>query len=262
MPALLEVQRRFAAALDGAAGEAAMLPLLAGDPERAQALLGIYRGNSVANVTAALRLAFPVCTQIAGDEYFDALARRYRDVEPSRHGDLTFHGAGFARFLDSFEPVRALPFLPDVARLEWAVHEASMAADVDAAGSALFAGVDADALADARVRTVPGFAVLSSAYPVADIWLAHTGDGIALEEVDLRQAQCAVVWREGWRVRVAGLEPAGYALWVALLEGATLGEAWGTARALDEAFDLGAAIGLALTRGCLHALDIQGSFNK
>lgn len=257
MTALPEFQRRFAAALDSAAGEAAMLPLLAGDEARARALLAVYRGNSAANVIAALRLAYPVCAQITGDDYFDALARRYRDAVPSSDGDLNRYGASFADFLDGFEPVRALPYLPDVARLEWAVHTASTAADAQPADASLFTGLDIDALAGAQLRFTPGFALCSSAWPVADIWLAHQGEGRVLDDIRLDHGQHAQVWREGWRVRVAPLDAATCVLWTALQGGACLGEAWTRAGECDAGFDLGAAIGDALDRGCLLALYIE-----
>ncbi|MCP4638736.1 MAG: DUF2063 domain-containing protein [Methyloversatilis sp.] len=257
MSALLEAQRRFGAALAGAAGEADALPLLAGDPVRNRALLSVYRATAVANAVAALRLALPVCVQITGDDFFDALARAYRDTHPSSDGDLNRYGAGFAAFLDGFGPVSALPYLPGVARLEWAVHQASTAADAEPAGGRLFAGLDADALARSRLRFVPGFALLASAWPVADIWLAHADDAEALTRIDLTSAQCAVVWREGWRVRVAALAPAACALWQALRRRETVGAAWAAACAVDPAFDLGPAFAQALSAGWLHAIDLK-----
>lgn len=258
MSALREVQQRFGAALTDAAGEADALPLLAGDPVRNRALLSVYRATAVANAVAAVRLAFPVCAQITGDEFLDALARRYRDMSPSTEGDLNRYGAGFPAFLDGFEPVRALPYLPDVARLEWAIHQASTAADAEPADGRLFAGLDAEALARARLRFVPGFALLSSDWPVADIWLRHADEADdALAGIDLRQAQCAVVWREGWRVRVAALAPAACALWQALHGRTSVAEAWVTACALDPAFDPGPAFAQALAAGWLHSIDLE-----
>lgn len=256
MPALREVQRRFADALLAAAGEDGALPLLTGDDARNRALLSIYRATSVANVTAALQLAFPVCAQLTGGEYFAALARRFRDAEPSVSGDLNRYGAGFAVFLDGFEPVRELPWLPDVARLEWAVHEASIAADADAAGLELIAGLDADRLASARIRFMPGFAVLHSAHAVADIWLAHQPGGPDLADIDAAQPQAAVVRRDGWQVRVRSVGHVQGVFWRALAAGAAVGEAWGEAFALEPEFDISAAFSMAIDEGWL--LDMQG----
>lgn len=260
MPALREVQRRFGAALSSADGEdnALPLPLLAGDDVRNRALLSIYRATSVANATAALRLAYPVCRQITGDDYFDALARRYRAACPSRDGDLNRYGEHFAAFLDDFEPARALPYLPDVARLEWLVHQATMAADAQPAGGELFAGLATEALADQRLRMTPGFALQASHWPVADIWLQHQADAGDAFDIDLDRSQCAAVWRDGYRVRVCALDPATHALWLAVLDGMPVGEAWAAASASDFRFNLAAAVSQAMACGWLRAPDAQG----
>lgn len=259
MSALREVQRRFGAALSSADGEDDVLPLLAGDEGRNQALLSIYRATSIANATAAMRLAYPVCRLITGDDYFDALARRYRAACPSRDGDLNRYGDRFAAFLDGFEPVRALPYLPDVARLEWSVHVATMAADARPAGGELFAGLAPDALAALRLRMTPGFALHASRWPVADIWLQHQAGAGGPLDLDLDRPQHAVVWREGYRVRVSALESAKHALWRALVDGAPLGEAWAAASATDPHFDLAAAIAQALAGGWLHQAVTRGA---
>ncbi|MDY0055433.1 MAG: DNA-binding domain-containing protein [Methyloversatilis sp.] len=258
MHALLEVQRRFGAALSSADGEGDALPLLAGDEARNRVLLSIYRATSIANATAALRLAYPVCRQITGDDYFDALARRYRDDHPSRDGDLNRYGDRFAAFLDDFEPVRELPYLPDVARLEWSVHRATTAADARPSGGELFAGLTPEALADRRLHMTPGFALHASRWPVADIWLQHQADAGETFDIDLDQPQCTAVWRDGHRVRVCALDPATHALWLAVLEGMPVGEAWAAASASDFRFNLAAAVSQAIACGWLCAPDAQG----
>lgn len=257
MSTLLETQRRFAAALRSAQGEAAMLPLLSGDAGRNRALLGVYRGNAVANARAALTAAYPVCRQITGDDYFDALVRRYWARTPSIDGDLNRYGHCFADFLDGFEPVRALPYLPDVARLEWSVHVAGMAADAMPLDGGAFAGLDAETLCAARLRMIPGFTLHSSAHPIADIWLQHQPD--AEGDVDLDLAQRAAVWRDGWRVRVAPLSAGAHAFWAAIVRAdARLGDAWAEATRHQPDFNLAAAIKQAITAGWLLTLESKG----
>ncbi|MBP6097513.1 MAG: putative DNA-binding domain-containing protein [Methyloversatilis sp.] len=255
MSALLDVQRRFAGALRSAQGEDAMLPLLAGDAERNRALLGIYRGNVVANAGAALALAYPVCRRITGDDYFDGLVRRYRAETPSVDGDLNRYGSTFADFLDRFEPVRELPYLPDVARLEWSVHVAAMAADAVPLGGVAFAGLDADSLCAARLRMMPGFALHGSVWPIADIWLQHQPDAAEEFDIDPGQPQRTVVWRDGLRVRTAALGVGAHAFWAAAaLAGACIGDAWTGAALHEPAFNLAATIEQSITSGWLQAL--------
>ena len=261
--ALLDAQRRFAGALRSAQGEPAMLPLLTGDAERNRGLLGVYRGNAVANANAALTLAYPVCRQITGDDYFDALVRRYWAQTPSTDGDLNRYGHSFADFLDGFEPVRALPYLPDVARLEWSVHVATTAADTAPLGGEAFAGLAPDALAAARLHMTPGFALLGSAWPIADIWLQHQRDAAGASgdafDIDLEQAQYAVVWRDGLRVRVASLSVGAHAFWAAIaLVGASFGDAWAGAAGTEQDFNLAATIEQAIACGWLHHIETRG----
>jgi hypothetical protein len=55
--------------------------------------------------------------------------------------DLNFFGARFAGFLAGFEPLADYPYLPDMARLEWAVHlRPTMRADAPALGPPDLAG--------------------------------------------------------------------------------------------------------------------------
>lgn len=255
MPALLEVQRRFASALRSVEGEGAVLPLLAGDADRNRMLLAIYRGNSVASANAALALAYPVCRRITGGDYFDGLVRHYRAATPAVDGDLNRYGSTFADFLDRFEPVRELPYLPDVARLEWSVHAAAMAADAVPLGGGAFAGLDADSLCAARLRMMPGFALHGSVWPIADIWLQHQPDAADELDIDLDQPQRTAVWRDGVRVRIAAIGVGAHAFWAAAaLAGACIGDAWAGAALHEADFNLAATIEQSITSGWLQAL--------
>ena len=110
-----------------------------------------------------------------------------------------------ADFLAACTHTQGLPYLPDLARLEWAVHEAEIAADANGASALLYA---------------PGTRVLASPYPIADLWLAHQdGAALAPEAIDWR-AQGALVHRDGYAVRVAALDVEQAHALIELLEGA------------------------------------------
>jgi len=104
---LAELQREFAR------------ELLAGGPR-----LRVHRETTLAALAGALAATYPVCARLVGDEFFRAAARRFAREVPSRSPDLCDYGAELADWLAAFEPAQALPYLPDVARLEWALHRA------------------------------------------------------------------------------------------------------------------------------------------
>lgn len=193
---LAQVQRAFGAALRDSTREDDALRVLRGEPDVQRHRLGIYRANAIANATAALRAAYPVCVQLVGDTFFDALARAHWLAHPSTCGDLGRYGATFATFVQGFAPAAALPYLSDVARLEWAVHEASAAPDAPAT----------PITREPALLWWPGTHVLAFEHPAADLWLAHQPDAtIAFASIAPRP-QGALVVRNGPAVEVSPID--------------------------------------------------------
>jgi uncharacterized protein len=225
MPSLLEQQREFAAAL---------LAPAASSPRMA-----VYRANVHANWSGALAGAYPVARRIIGEAFFDAMTRDYARAFPSTSGDLHEYGARLALFLTAYAEAQDLPYLPDVARLEWLAHRAHYAAD-----AAPF-----DLSRPTEVRLAPACALLESHWPLARIWEAHQegGDPAA---VDLQAGPDRVlVRRKGWRVTVSTLRPGEHRFLERL--GAGLGAALEEAVAADVAFDPRAALAFWVNEGVI-----------
>src|SRR5687768_16032631 len=108
MRALREIQTALAdAILMGRAGER----------------LQVYRNNVFISLRQALADVYPVVQRLVGEEFFNQLARRFVREHPSRSGNLHDFGREFAGFLATLPDLTELPYLPDVAALEWALHE-------------------------------------------------------------------------------------------------------------------------------------------
>lgn len=180
-------------------------------PEQAAAGLAAYRANAGAHAERALAAAYPTLQQLLGDESFAALARAHWQADPPLRGDLAQWGAGLPAFIADDAQLASEPYLADMARLDWAVHQAEQAADAqDVQGLPLLADVDPQRL---RLRLQPGTALLASAFPIATLWLAHRRSGAdafapARAALAARQAESALVQRQGWRATVRALAPA------------------------------------------------------
>ena len=66
------------------------------------------------------RRAFPVVKRLVGDKYFHAMANVFLLREPPFSPLLIHYGETFAAFVEEFEAAKPLPYLADVARLEYA----------------------------------------------------------------------------------------------------------------------------------------------
>ena len=124
-------------------------------PQQVPDGLSAYRANAGAHAERALAAAYPTLQLLLGDESFAALARAHWQADPPLRGDLAQWGAGLPAFIADDAQLASEPYLADMARLDWAVHQAEQAADAqDVQGLPLLADVDAlvkPALADGRL---------------------------------------------------------------------------------------------------------------
>lgn len=253
---LATTQSVFSEVLRNAAAPVDEPAVFDGAGESLAGRLALYRGNVFANARKALAVAYPVVEQLVGGEFFDGLAREYGRRSPSREGDLTVYGEGFGAFLDDFQHVRELPYLPDVARLEWAVHRAHYAADAGRFDLTGLAAMPVEMPGALRPRLHPACALLVSRWPLARIWAVHQPDhsGDRHVEFDDQFHRC-LVYRPEWRVGVGELGEGEHAFLGSVSSGATLERCVDAALAVDASFDLGQALAAWIEARVIVALD-------
>ena len=217
--------------------------------------LQAYQANGHALACRALRAAYPVLTQMLGEDSMDDLARAVWHAHPPLHGDVAQWGGAVADFVADSEQLRSEPYLADVARLEWALHQSLGVADgaADLATLALLSTEDPSVLG---LRLAPATQVLRSVWPVASVWRAHVEGEPSLEEAGARlrarAAEDVIVWREGLQARAREALPGEADVLAVLLQGGSLGQALDNAPTLDTA----AWLPLAVQSGLLLAVHL------
>lgn len=156
MSDLADFQRAFADALM-ADGQAA-------PPFRAQAF-AVYRNTSARGAVEALRAAYPTVDMLVGEEMFTQVALDYRREQPPAGPVLSDYGACFAAFLATQPWTCELPYLADVARLDWLWLESFLAVGAAASPQA-FSG-------ETRITLHPATRFAWLPTPAMTIWLAH-----------------------------------------------------------------------------------------
>ncbi len=243
MPSLIEVQRGIAAAtISGDAAALAGLGIVAGTMSPA-ARVDIYRNNVFGNYRTALAATFPVVRRLVGVAFFNAGADAFVRAHPSTRGDVNRFGGDLARFLADYPPARALTYLPDVARLEWAIDQAAIAADAPPFDLAALAALPEDAHGGLGFVLHPSVQLVESRYPILRIWQVNQPDFEGSPEIDLDAGGESLLVARGERgIDIERLEPGAAALLRGFAAGESLAVAASLASAADPSFDLTAAL--------------------
>ena len=244
MRELADLQARFGAGLEVAGSKAVALEIFSGESAELATRFDIYRGNARANAAKALAAAYPIIGKIVGGEFFSGLAREYESRFPSVSGDLNEYGESFAAFLATFAPAQDIPYVADVARLEWRAHRAHYAADAKPFDPARLGSVPAERQLHLIPKLHPACSLLHSGFPLARIWEVHQESYQGEFEIDFSRDPAGVlVYRPRFRVEVRRTGDAEAAFLAAAQDGETLEAALTAAHSHDVSFDLGRSLG-------------------
>jgi hypothetical protein len=218
----------------------------------------IYRNNVMVTLIDALADCYPVVNALVGEEFFRTMAREFAGHHFPSSPIMAEYGNGFAEFIETFAPAATLPYLSDMARLEWQRVIAWNAADVTT-----LTAKDLTQLLSTPTKLIqtswcfhPSLSLVESSFATVSLWLAHQHANssqirASLDRLDLLHAESALVMRQNLNVVVLKIQPAQAAFVAALQSGKNLGNAVNDGLTLSEHFDLAEIFGLLVQSGAL-----------
>ncbi|MGA8171753.1 MAG: DNA-binding domain-containing protein [Methylocystis sp.] len=224
-----------------------------GLPERRFA---VYRNNVVVGLIDALAERFPACQRLVGEQFFRAMAGVHARATPPRSPMLAEYGDRFADFIANFPPARDLPYLADVARLEYVIGLAYHAADAAPLPIDAIKAISPEKFGRSTLVLHPSLHLVASRHPIVSIWRTNTFDA-SPRAVELGEAQDALVVRAALDIETHVLPSGGYALLAALLAGASVDDAIGSAANAAPGLDLAECLRLVLSSGAIVGLRDQ-----
>ena len=127
---------------------------------------------------------FPRCRRWSATDFFRGLARAFVGHALPVQPVLAEYGADFPAFIAGYEAARDLPYLADVARLDWALNLAFHAPLGGRLKAADLSAFPVERLPSMSIALAAGAVLVSSRYPLDRIWEASQ-PGAASETVDL-----------------------------------------------------------------------------
>jgi hypothetical protein len=240
MSMLLELQMGLRRAVLGD-DTSEIVAAIRGDGLDSAARVGIHRNHAFSTLGDALQGTFPVVCRLVDKRFFAYAAHEYLREHPPHSRCLVEYGADFADFLAGFAPCKKLPYLPDVARFEWALNIAGTVREATPLEPTSLASIPSQEAAYVVLRLQPSLSYVASPWPIDAIWQAnreHEVPSIDLESggscLEIRRAGEPVVWQR--------LNPGTFAFRTALADGLVLAAAMSAATLKDPAFDVTGAL--------------------
>jgi len=208
----------------------------------------IYRNNRAVSLIESLKATYPAVNKLVGEAYFSAVARSFIDEHPPQSAVMAEYGGDFGEFIRRSPNAKNIPYVSDLAALEWARLQSYHSADAETLPIDRLLSVADPSEYDSLVFEVhPSLFQLSSRWPVGSLWSEITSPAasdadkpeIDKPEIDMKSAEHVVVVRPEYEVFVQVLPESGAVLLKHLKHGESLQEAVSSVTQKDPEFDPG-----------------------
>lgn len=219
--------------------------------------LNIYRNHYNITLTEALKATFPVVCRLLDPRFFAYAANEFIKVSPPHQACLFEYGEEFPKFLAAFPPCAQLPYIGDIARLEWLINTALHSPALPAIDSRELVHLDSRDYPRLIFSLQPSLRLIGSSWPIDRIWHENKPGATGESIVDLDAGGCHLEVRQlGDDVVFRTLESAEFTLRAELARGRTLDEAIEAALARDRLFDTAHGLRRLFAEGLVTAFTL------
>ena len=135
--------------------------------------MGVYHNNYIENGIRALTISFSTVAGILDEADFRRLARDYLLAYPKQCFDWADYGSQFAEFMFDIDALMHMPFLPELAELDWRLMHLERTAEqtFDGASFGLLQSADPATL---QFVPSPGLQLMRVIFPMEELYaLVH-----------------------------------------------------------------------------------------
>ncbi len=160
----------------------------------------IYRNNRATSLIENLEATYPAVLKLVGDSYFKAVARQFIDIHPPQSPVMFEYGENFGEYLCSMPTAQQIPYVEDVARIEWLRNKAYHAPDAPLVNLSDATDMSPDHLANGVLVFHPSVGLLSSKWAAGSIWSATVTDQSEKNQIRADIGEHLLVLRHGFDV--------------------------------------------------------------
>lgn len=163
--------------------------------------LAAYDGNYHLSLQSWLKKTYIQVFQLVGEDYFSKLAHDFSDQQPLSNNNLHEYGRGFPRFIATQSVMQDLPYLADVAEVDWHISQAYYAKNKSSFDVAAFSQLCETEQQSVTFILTDDLHIMSSNFPIYDIWRLNCGDISQVNILSVGQ-QIVTIYRKSYQAQV------------------------------------------------------------
>ncbi|GAB2943260.1 HvfC/BufC family peptide modification chaperone [Aquaspirillum soli] len=221
----------------------------------------VHRNNVMLSLIEALQDTFPVVASLVGSEFFHYMAHCFVQKNPPQSPILVEYGHQFPDFIKHFEAVKTLPYLPEVAQLEWQrVISWHAAESRDVVIEEIISLLEKpDLLGSSIWEFKSSVQIVRSPFAIVSLWLLHQSENTLddLAKINITSPESALIFRQSQNVIVRPITLAEYAFIEALYKKTSLTEAVSAGESVTASFDVSFIFAMLLEIQALSDFSIK-----
>lgn len=213
----------------------------------------LYRRQALDNLAAQMCRVFPICHRLLPPREFRSACDQYFLSSVPQAMDPMQYAKGFIAFLEGFTTEKDLPYLADVAMMDYGCYQARQAMDAVPVNSKMFTDASPEQLSNRRIQLHPACFWMSSSYAIYDIW-QRFNTARPTQTVNSLKSQEVLIIRPQLRVEVHKVDIGFVKTLDALDAGETLNQALLQGNLADPQFNAMAALQFLIQNKLIIAL--------
>ena len=219
-----------------------------------QERLKVYHNNVVGSLTLALMSGFPLLEKLVGADFLKSLCREYVILNPPRAAWLYAYGESFTHFISNHPQTQNLPYLADVAQMEWLIKSAEHAPDDSPLHQSALAAIPMDHLSDVKLELRDSCHLIKSRYLLLALRNFCLNPENPAPDLSAVTETHLMIYRPSLEVEIVPLSQDEYEFLENIAAGNNLGDALSQTIENNESFNIGTALQKHLLLGTFKSL--------
>ncbi len=221
----------------------------------------VYRNNVTLSLISVLASTYPVVEEIVGEDFFATMAREFALSHLPQSPVMIHYGEEFPIFLESFAPVQELPYLKDVANLEWHRNSAYHGANAIPVTIEALGKFSEEDVPNLGFEFHPTLSLIKSNYPIVTIWQAHQQENPSefLSGLNMDESEAAVIIRSELDVLIHQVSIGTLKFLQSLQKGRSFSLSVEQAIAIEPSFDIPANLAGLFNLGAVKGVNLVRS---